>query len=337
MDRNQFESYLKEDNVTEKFLHMEKGELQNAFGEEFLKTVDYGDQNNNSHQYDLFEHILRTVDNVGTQNLNEEDLLKVKIAAFFHDIGKPSVAQLNEKTWQTQFIGHAKESAILAEEILANLGYSKNEINELSFLIKCHDDFINISKIEDVTPNRVAKVFASINKKTEEYPPKLSDMKKLIALCEADAMAQNDVIMKNGEIFDTKQNRIARLEAINQVLEEAVVLKQNQEIEKMQKQIETIENGPKPIEKNGKIVNQKQIDLWNAKTEEQKQSEINEINNKIQLAEEEKARILENEDNKEKQDSKHKEKAERLTTSMEESKKLGEEIKELSKDNEQNK
>ena len=280
---------------------------------------------------------MRTVDNVGTQNLNEEDLLKVKIAAFFHDIGKPSVAQLNEKTGQTQFIGHAKESAILAEEILANLGYSKNEINELSFLIKCHDDFINISKIEDVTPNRVAKVFASINKKTEEYPPKLSDMKKLIALCEADAMAQNDVIMKNGEIFDTKQNRIARLEAINQVLEEAVVLKQNQEIEKMQKQIETIENGPKPIEKNGKIVNQKQIDLWNAKTEEQKQSEINEINNKIQLAEEEKARILENEDNKEKQDSKHKEKAERLTTSMEESKKLGEEIKELSKDNEQNK
>lgn len=34
-----------------------------------------------------------------------------------------------------------------ANEILANLGYSESEINELNFLIQCHDDFINISKL----------------------------------------------------------------------------------------------------------------------------------------------------------------------------------------------
>lgn len=105
-----------------------------------------------------------------------------------------------------------------SNEILANLGYSESEINELNFLIQCHDDFINISKIEDATPDRVAKAFASMNKKLDNYHPKISDIRKLIELCKADVMAQNDVIMKNGEISDTKENRIAKLEAIGQVL-----------------------------------------------------------------------------------------------------------------------
>ena len=98
MNKKEFEDILGKENITEYFLQLPREELLQTFGEDFLKTVDYGSQNNASHQYDLFEHILRTVDGVQSSNL------KIKVAAFLHDIGKPEVAKLNEKTGQTQFI-----------------------------------------------------------------------------------------------------------------------------------------------------------------------------------------------------------------------------------------
>lgn len=286
MNKKEFEDILCKDNITEYFLQLPRKELAETFGENFLKTVDYGSQNNASHQYDLFEHILRTVDGVQSSNL------KIKIAAFLHDIGKPYVAKINEKTGQTQFIGHAKESANLANDILIKMGYSKEEIDEINFLIQCHDDFINISKPEEITPDRISKVYTAINKKLDSYKPTLDDMKNLITLCKADAMAQSDEIIKNGQIVDTKKARIARLNAIENILPESVILKQNQEIEKLKQQKITIQEGPKPKEKNGRIVNQKQIDLWSSKTEEQKQLELEEIEQKIISLEDEKNVIL---------------------------------------------
>ena len=79
----EFENDLLSGNVAEKYLNMSREELEKIFGSEFLKTVKLGNQNNNSHQYELFEHILRTVDSVNTDGLSEKDALKVKIAAFF--------------------------------------------------------------------------------------------------------------------------------------------------------------------------------------------------------------------------------------------------------------
>ena len=191
----EFESDLLSGNVAEKYLNMSREELEKIFGSEFLKTVKFGNQNNNSHQYELFEHILRTVDSVNTDKLSEKDALKVKVAAFFHDIGKPNVAQLNEKTGQTQFIGHAKQSADIAKDILGNIGYSEQEIAELCFLIQSHDDFIPIAKKEDITEEKISKILESTMKKTENYEPTISDFKKLIALC-------NVLNQKNWTFFD---------------------------------------------------------------------------------------------------------------------------------------
>ena len=98
MDRKEFESDLLSNNISEKYLNKSNEELEERFGSEFLKTVNYGSQNNINHIYDLFEHILKTVDNLDVSGLSEKDALTIKIAAFFHDIGKPDVAQLNQKT-----------------------------------------------------------------------------------------------------------------------------------------------------------------------------------------------------------------------------------------------
>lgn len=302
MEKKEFEKDLLSQNVTEKYLNMSREELEERFGSEFLKTVDFGSQNNNNHQYELFEHILRTVDNVDINKLAEKDALKVKIAAFFHDIGKPDVAALNEKTGQTQFIGHAKQSADIAKEILSNIGYNEQEIAELSFLIQSHDDFIPIGKKEDITEERISKVLVSAMKKTENYEPTISDFKNLIALCKADAMAQSKVIEKNGEIVDTQEDRLSRLDAIEEILPKAIILKQETEIEKLEKQKKDLQDGPIPIEKNGKIVNQKQIDMWNSMSNEEKEDKIENINTQINILKEEENKLLDKDKQEIKQD-----------------------------------
>lgn len=96
MDRRTFENSIK-GSAREYYLDLSVDKIVELFGEEIGDVAKYGEQNNSHHQYSLFEHILRTVDEVQDENLGADNLLKVKIAAFFHDIGKPLVVSTNEK------------------------------------------------------------------------------------------------------------------------------------------------------------------------------------------------------------------------------------------------
>lgn len=98
------------------------------------------DQKNPHHCYDLFEHSLRVVKNINSEGITKEQLIKLKVAAFFHDIGKPVVVE--EKNGRNGYYGHAKMSAQIAAQILPKLGYTPKETDEILFYIEHHDDFI---------------------------------------------------------------------------------------------------------------------------------------------------------------------------------------------------
>ncbi len=124
----------------------------------------------NSHQvYDLWGHTLRAVEGIEREGLTEEEFIKLRVAAFFHDIGKPDVASYNPKTGQQVYYGHAEHSAEVARPILKDLGYSEEEIKELSFYIAHHDDFISYKSrlepwmknhefIRDINPDTVSEI-----------------------------------------------------------------------------------------------------------------------------------------------------------------------------------
>lgn len=65
----------------------------------------------------------------------------------------------------------------IAEPLLKNIGYNNEEIAEIQFLIKNHDEFIPISKIEDATSQRVAKLLKNIARKNPNYTPTITDYK----------------------------------------------------------------------------------------------------------------------------------------------------------------
>lgn len=137
-----FEDRVTSKNVVEQFLDNSEWLDENIGSVAVSRMFGY-DQKNSHHCYDLMEHTLRTVEGIRREDLTEEEFTKLRVAAFFHDIAKPDVASFNEKTGQQVYYGHAARSVEVARPTLEELGYSEEEIAEISFYIGHHDDFIS--------------------------------------------------------------------------------------------------------------------------------------------------------------------------------------------------
>lgn len=200
-----------------------KDELSVLIGEASAVIVSF-DQRNPHHCYDLFLHTLHTV-----ANIKETAPALLRVAAFFHDIGKPSVAM--EKQGRLVFYGHAQKSADVAYPILKEMGYSDAEINEICFYIKHHDDFISWVLPEEeynhenkyfvpITKECMQKHIEKVLKKIDvtDLRPDIQSWKYLLELCYADASAQADVVIQNGAIIDTKEHKLRKIKALKNCL-----------------------------------------------------------------------------------------------------------------------
>src|SRR3712207_801724 len=76
-----------------------------------LQTLYNFPQNSPYHCYDLWEHTLHVVQSV------PNDLI-LRLAAIFHDIGKPLTKTVDEKTGYYHFYGHEKKGAEIIGRIL---------------------------------------------------------------------------------------------------------------------------------------------------------------------------------------------------------------------------
>lgn len=230
--RQRFEQALLRDDMIDYFLEKSPEEIEALFGTEVATMVGF-DQNNPHHCYDLFEHTLNTVDGIDTEGLSPEDEIKLKVAAFLHDVGKPQVAM--NKGDKTVFYNHAKKSAEMSDAILGALDYKPEEIAQIKFFIEHHDDFINFKK-DDEEWNRNNRFLRGINlqtvarkiQETKEdiaiyggYNPSKKDYQLLLRLCKADANAQKRIVREYGKVTDSRANKIDRLSQVEDLVPEA--------------------------------------------------------------------------------------------------------------------
>lgn len=96
-------------------------------------------QNNIWHNYDVFEHIIRVVDGVPNN-------LILRMAALFHDIGKPFVYK-EDKMGVGHFFGHWDKSKEIFCEFAQKYSIDENIKRTVSNLILYHD--LNIDKLSD--------------------------------------------------------------------------------------------------------------------------------------------------------------------------------------------
>lgn len=127
------------------------------------------EQNNDWHIYDVYEHILHVIDNTPSN-------LVLRLAALFHDIGKP-FSYTEDQNGIGHFYGHWEVSQRIFDEFANNHNIDENLRNRVSVLIYYHD--INLSKIDAV------KLKELINKFGNEGLMQLFELKR------ADLLAQN--------------------------------------------------------------------------------------------------------------------------------------------------
>ena len=111
-----------------------------VLGNAFAKAKAFP-QNNPHHCYDLLNHTIKTVEFLNCDNLNETESYELRIAALYHDVGKPAVAF--EKDGRTVFYNHAVKSRELAQSELVKHELGECSLDRILFYIEHHDDFIS--------------------------------------------------------------------------------------------------------------------------------------------------------------------------------------------------
>ena len=101
------------------------------------------EQKNKHHCFDVYTHTLKAVEKSSESHI-------IRLALFFHDIGKPSVAHFDEKGEQ-HYYSHPKKSAEMTEKIMTRLRFDNDTKNKVVTLVKMHDSPITLN---DISPDR---------------------------------------------------------------------------------------------------------------------------------------------------------------------------------------
>ena len=88
-------------------------------------------EQNKFHKADLFDHTIEVVDNV------ECDLI-TRLAALFHDVGKPDTLTIDEDTGDRHFYLHEDVGTDICQTIMKRMKYSNLLIDAVSKLVKTH-------------------------------------------------------------------------------------------------------------------------------------------------------------------------------------------------------
>ena len=156
-----------------------------------LKSTFEFKQNNPYHCYPVYAHILTVL-----KECVDADII-TKLAAFFHDIGKPHCYQ-DDKNGIRHFKGHGKISADMTDVIMRRLKFDNNTRDKVVQLVYYHDASFEVGK------KYVRRWLNKIG---------VDQFKRLLVLRRADIMGQSKYY---------REERIQKLDAVKVCLEEVL-------------------------------------------------------------------------------------------------------------------
>ena len=151
-----------------------------------LKICKGFNQNSDWHIYDVYNHILQVISYVPSD-------LTLRLAALFHDIGKPISYKEDEKGIG-HFYGHWEESQKIFNEFAKKNSIDENISFVVSNLIYYHD--INIDRLDDIQIENLYNIF------------KKDGIEKLYKLKKADLLAQNQKYHYILNEYDNQKQKI---------------------------------------------------------------------------------------------------------------------------------
>ncbi len=110
---------------------------------------------NQAHSYDVFEHLVRAMQHAADKEWEPT----IRLAALFHDIGKPETRRWSDEKKDWTFHGHEVVGARMAKRALQNLKFSNEIIEKVVKLVRWHMFFSDPDKI---TLSAVRRMIANV-------------------------------------------------------------------------------------------------------------------------------------------------------------------------------
>jgi poly(A) polymerase/tRNA nucleotidyltransferase (CCA-adding enzyme) len=102
-----------------------------------------GVEQNQAHSFDVFEHNVRALQHAADKNWSED----VRLAALFHDVGKPASRRWSDEKHDWTFHGHEVVGARMAKKALEALKFTRETIDTVERLVRWHMFFSDPDKI----------------------------------------------------------------------------------------------------------------------------------------------------------------------------------------------
>lgn len=109
------------------------------------------------HKYDVWEHSIRALQHAADKNFS----LEVRLAALFHDIGKPATRRNAPEKGKWTFYGHEVVGAKIAKKALTALKFPTKTVEKVVKLVRWHMFF---SDTETITHSAVRRLVANVGK-----------------------------------------------------------------------------------------------------------------------------------------------------------------------------
>ncbi len=132
---------------------LEKLDLLEEFLPEFIPAI--GCEQGGIHAFDVYEHLLRTLQAAADKDFS----LEMRLAALFHDIGKPKTRRIGGKNKKYTFFGHEVVGARMTQEIFQRLKLPRELTDTVVSLVRWHMFF---SDPDEITLSAVRRTITRI-------------------------------------------------------------------------------------------------------------------------------------------------------------------------------
>lgn len=151
--RDEFIKIINSKNPMQGIILLEKLNLLEYISPELKNSV--GIEQNGHHTFDVFEHSLRALNYAAEKDFS----LEIRLAALFHDIGKPKTRRFDENKKDYTFYGHEVVGERITKKFLESLSFPKNIVEKVSKLVRYHMFF---SDPEKITLSSVRRLIVNI-------------------------------------------------------------------------------------------------------------------------------------------------------------------------------
>ncbi len=120
-----------------------------------------GVEQNQAHSYDVFEHLMRTMQHAADKKWSFD----IRLAGLFHDVAKPETRRWSNEKKQWTFHGHDVVGARVTRKALEALRFSRGTIEKVEKLVRWHMFF---SDPDQITLSAVRRMIVNVGEENIE-------------------------------------------------------------------------------------------------------------------------------------------------------------------------